>query len=74
MKETKEELKSIFQSTHKLPNQRIIDMQHSVLTMLGYEPSFAVSCLNKIAQDFASDREVIMKMQYFAMCAQVACR
>lgn len=74
MKETKEELKSIFQTTSRLPNQRIIDMQHSILTMLGYEPSFAVSCLNKIGQDFASDREILMKMQYFAMSAQVACK
>ena len=74
MTETKEELKSVFKSTNKLPNQRVIDMQHGILTMLGFEPSFAVSCLNKISQDFGSDREILTKMQYFAMCAQVACR
>mmetsp|Transcript_10870 Transcript_10870/g.14956 ORF Transcript_10870/g.14956 Transcript_10870/m.14956 type:complete len:538 (-) Transcript_10870:240-1853(-) len=74
MVETKEELKSVFRSTGKLPNEIIVEMQHGILSLLGYDPKFAVSCLNKIGEDFPNDKELLMKMQYFAMCAQVACK
>jgi hypothetical protein len=74
MPDTKQELKSIFDSTKAMPNQRVIEMQRNLLKMLGYNPDWAVSCLNKIPQDFGTDREVMIKMQQFALCAETACR
>lgn len=74
MPETKEELKSIFSSTKSLPNQRVIDLQRSILKLLGYNPDFAVSCLNRMQSDYGEDREVMIKMQQFALCAELSCR
>ena len=72
--ETKQELKDIYSTTKSLPNQRVIEIQRNVLKLLGYNPDFAVSCLNKIPQDFGTDREVMVKMNQFALCAETACR
>ncbi len=74
MPETKEELKIIFTSTKALPNQRVIELQRSVLKLLGYNPDFAVQCLNRMQNDYGEDREVMMKMQQFALCAELSCR
>ncbi len=72
--EVKEELKKIAQSTGKMPNERVIEMQRNIIKILGFNPDFGVSCLNRISQDFAQDQEVLMKMQYFATAAEFACR
>lgn len=74
MPETKEELRSIFITKGKVPNERVVEMQRNVLKLLGYNADFAVSCLNRIPADFGQDREVMMKMQQFALCAELACR
>ena len=47
MPETKEELRTLFRSTGKPPNERIVAMQREILTLLGYDPDFGVACLNK---------------------------
>lgn len=72
--ETKEELKSIFLSTKKPPNQRIIEMQRNLIKLLGYNPDWGSQCLGKVTQDFAADREILMRMQYFMVGAEFACR
>ena len=74
MPETKEELRSIFLSKGTFPNERVIEMQRNVLKLIGYNPDFAVSCLNRIPSDFGQDREIMMKMQQFALCAETACK
>ncbi len=73
MPETKEELKEIFRRTGKPPNTRIVDIQKGIIQLLGFEPEFGVSCLNKINEDFPGDREMMAKMQYFALSAEIAC-
>lgn len=73
MPETKEELKEVFRRTGKPPNNEVVAMQRGVLELLGFEPEFGVSCLNRINQDFPGDRELLGKMQYFAVSAELAC-
>ena len=74
MPETKEELRNLYRSTGVEPNMKTIEMQHNMLIQLGYTPEFGVSCLNKINQDFKTDREVTMKLMQFAKCAELAVR
>jgi hypothetical protein len=72
--ETKEELRNIFLSSKKVPNERVIEMQRNVIKLLGYNPDFGVQCLSRINTDFPNDRDVAMRMQYFATSAELACR
>ncbi len=74
MPETKEELKVLYKTTGKPPGHRIVEMQRGVLVLLGYDPDYGVSCLNKVNQDFPGDRELLGKMQYYAVCAEVSCQ
>jgi hypothetical protein len=71
--ETKETLKQLFLTSKKPPNEKIIEMQRSVLVLLGYDPDFGVSCLNNLSKDYPDNRELAMKVQQFALCAQVHC-
>jgi hypothetical protein len=73
MPETRKELRSLFLENNTVPNERVIEMQRNILKQLGYHPDFAVSCLNRIGQDFHNDREIMTKMQFFATGAEVAC-
>lgn len=72
--ETKKELREIFLRTKDIPNARVIEMQRSLLKSLGYHPDFAVSCLNRLNVDYKDDREISMKMQFFAVGAELACQ
>jgi hypothetical protein len=72
MPETKKELRELFASTGAPPGPRIIELQRSVLTLLGFEPDAAIAVLNTVGTEFANDKEVLTKMQYFGQCAQVA--
>jgi hypothetical protein len=74
MPETKDELKRLYQSSGKPPNERVVSMQRETLSLLGFGPDFGVSCLNRVGSDFPADRELQTKMQYFAACAQIACQ
>jgi hypothetical protein len=74
MPETRKELRDIFLMTKNIPNERVIEMQRNILKQLGYHPDFGVSCLNRIGQDFRNDREIMTKMQFFAVGAEVACQ
>ena len=72
MPETRKELRLVFQSTKEMPGKRIIEMQRSLLPLLGYDADFGVSCLNKITTDFPGDREIMGKFQLYAGCAEFA--
>ena len=74
MPETKAELKQLFLQTREAPGAKIIEIQRSIIEMVGLEASYGVSCLNRITTDFPDDRELMTKMQNFAMCAQVSCK
>lgn len=74
MPETKATLRQVFVSTKKPPNERMIEMQRSVLVMLGYDADFGISCLNAVQRDYPDNREIAQKMQQFAICAQVHCQ
>lgn len=70
--ETKKELKMVAEATKEMPGPRIIEMQRSLLPVLGYDADFGVSCLNKISTDFPGDRELMGKFQLYAGCAEFA--
>jgi hypothetical protein len=72
--EIKKELREIYLSTNSIPNERVIEIQRNLLKLLGFYPDFAVKCLNDVGTRFRADREVAMKMQYFALSAELACR
>jgi len=72
MPETKKELRLVAQATKEMPGPRIIEMQRALLPLMGYDPDFGVSCLNKIATDFPNDRELVNKFQMYAACAEFA--
>ena len=74
MLETKAALKSAFEVTHTIPSPTIVEFQRGILRVLGYDPDFAVSCLNTISTTYAEDNEIMMKMQYFMVCAQISCK
>ena len=72
MPETKKELRQVAQATNEMPGPRIIELQRSLLPLLGYDADFGVSCLNKIGTDFPNDRELVNKFQMYAACAEFA--
>jgi hypothetical protein len=74
MPETKVALNSQFKSSSSPPNTLIIQLQRDLLMYLGFDSDHAISYLNNVGNTFAQDKEVMTKMQHFAMCAQVACR
>jgi hypothetical protein len=74
MPETKETLKKVYLNTREMPNKEIIDMQRGILAKLGFNPDYACSCLNNVAQIFPNDQEIFMKMQLFALSAELACK
>lgn len=74
MPETKQELKQVYDQTKKMPNERVVQMQREIIQLLGYDPDFGVSCLNRISKDFPNDPEIAQKMQYFVMSAEMACK
>jgi len=74
MSETKATLRQVFLATKKPPNEKMIEMQRSVLVMIGYDADFGVSCLNTLQRDYPDNRELAHKMQQFALCAQVHCQ
>lgn len=49
-------------------------MQHGALEDLGLNYKYGVSCLNRVGQDYPSDRGVMMKMNQFALAASLACQ
>lgn len=49
-------------------------MQHGALEDLGLDHKYGVSCLNRVAQDYPNDRGVMMKMNQFALAANLACK
>ena len=56
------------------PPLQVIELQRGVLNLLGMDAEYGVNRLNRLGQDYRTDQEVMMKMQHFAMAAQVACR
>lgn len=49
-------------------------MQHGCLEDLGLDYTYGVSCLNRVGQDYPNDRGVMMKMNQFALGANLACQ
>ena len=49
----------------------MIELQREVLTWLGMDAEYGVNRLNRLGQDYRGDQEVMMKLQHFAMAAQV---
>lgn len=74
MPETKEELRSIYQRTKKPPNERIIEMQRNLIKLMGFNVDYGVQCLSRVQQEYPQDREVMMRLQYFMVSADLACR
>lgn len=74
MPETKEELKSIYRAKNQPPNARIIEMQRNLIKLMGYNVEIGVQCLSRVQQDYGTDKEVLMRMQYFMISAELACR
>jgi hypothetical protein len=72
MKETKAELKAIFEETKDMPGPRIIELQRSLLPLLGYTPDFGVECLNNMNIDYPSDQQLASKFQIYAISAEFA--
>jgi hypothetical protein len=72
--DTKEELKSLYRSTKTPPNNRIVEMQRNIIKLLGYNADFGSQCLGRVQQDFPGDRDILLRMQYFMVGAEVACR
>lgn len=72
--EVKEELKAISAKTNKIPNERVIEMQRNIIKLLGYNADFGCQCLSTVPRDFPNDRELMMKMQYFSLGAELACQ
>jgi hypothetical protein len=72
MPETKEELRMIAKATNEMPGKRIIEMQRSLLPLLGYDADFGVSCLNRTSRDFPGDQELMGKFQVYAVAAEFA--
>ena len=54
--ETKLKLREEYLLTSKAPGETIIAMQREVLTWLGVDSDFGVSCLNNISKDFGDNR------------------
>jgi hypothetical protein len=72
MPETKKELRLVAEATKEMPGQRIIELQRSILPLLGYDADFGVSCLNRISVDFPGDRDLMNKFSMYATCAEFA--
>mmetsp|Transcript_112185 Transcript_112185/g.229676 ORF Transcript_112185/g.229676 Transcript_112185/m.229676 type:complete len:364 (-) Transcript_112185:45-1136(-) len=62
-------LKSV-RKTNKLPNDIIINTQRDLLEVLGFERDHACAMLSRIGQDYANDRELLMRFQNWQMKAQ----
>lgn len=72
--ETKAELRKIFEETGQPPNKRIIEMQRNLIKLLGYDSDHGVDNLNKMGERYPNDYRLHMKMQSFAIAAQLACQ
>jgi hypothetical protein len=70
--ETKQELHQIFVDTKKPPNERVIELQRSILNLLGWDADFACEQLNNLGTTHGDDRVLHMRFQHFAIGAQCA--
>ena len=52
MPETKDVLRKIYLDTREMPNKKVIELQRGLLSKLGLDPDYAVSCLNQVSQNF----------------------
>lgn len=73
LKETKEYLMSCV-AKGMAGNKVVIDLQRNVLVLLGYDADYACSFLDKMSQLYSQDREIISKLQQFALCAQLSAK
>jgi hypothetical protein len=53
---------------------QIVEMQRSVIELIGLDADYGVSFLNRVGTDYAQDEDLHMKMQQFALCASLAGR
>lgn len=51
-----------------------IELQRSILELLGIDAEWGCNELNKVRDEYADDQEVMMKMKHFATCAELSCR
>ncbi len=71
MKETKKYLRNL-NANGKPVQPVVIELQRNILTLMGYDATYACNCLNEISAKYADDEDLMTKMQQFAMCAQVS--
>lgn len=72
--ETKAELKTIYETTGQPGNQRVVEMQKGIIELLGLDAEYGISFLNRMAEDYPQDEDLHVKMNQFALCAQLSVR
>lgn len=68
--ESKKTLKDAFESTKMPPQQQMQQFQESVWEMIGVDPSYGMSQLARVQQDYAEDQSMMVKVQQFVICQQ----
>ena len=72
MPETKRLLKETFLSLGGPPNEKVIELQRSILTYMNIDPDFGVVQLGEIQSMFGADQEIVNKLQQYVVCAECA--
>ena len=74
MPETKKRLKDAFVQTRRPPHAEMIAFQESVWEMVGVDPAFGAAELGKIGEIYADKQGVMMRIQQWMVCMQLAGR
>ena len=74
MPETKKRLKDAFMQTRRPPQAEMIAFQESVWEMVGVDPAFGTEELGKIGEKYADNQGVMMRIQQWMVCMQLAGR
>ena len=49
-------------------------MQKGIIELLGLEAEYGISFLNRMGEDYPQDEDLHVKMNQFALCAQLSVR
>jgi hypothetical protein len=71
--ETKAELKELFLRTKQSPGPKLVEKQREIIKLIGLDPDYGVSLLNRVSSDFGDDQDLLNKMHMFALAARLAC-
>lgn len=72
--ESKKILKDIFEATKQPPQAQMQQFQESVWEMIGVDPKYGMEQLSTIQTQYSTDQAMIIKVQQFVMCQQLAGR